>query len=77
MVVMGRGCVMWSLFHGRCGICGQSFVAIGDHCGQLSPFVIVAMASRCRSCMLLVVVRERKATSCMITKQRLFVMCHK
>ena len=59
------------------GVRGRSFVAVGDRCGRLSPFVVVVVAGRCPSCVLLVVVRERKATSRIITKQRLFVMRHK
>ena len=27
------------------GIHGWSFVTVGDHCGQLSPFVLVAVGS--------------------------------
>ena len=80
MLMGGHGCVVWSLFRGCCGIVaigvhGQSFVAVGDHCGQLSLFVLVAVGSLSVMC----VVgggKRKKATSRMITKQGLFVMRH-
>ena len=67
--------ISWSLWH--LSPLAFVFVTVGDHCGQLSSFIIIAMGGHCWMCVFLVVVRERKAMSCMITKQRLFVMHHK
>ena len=77
MVVSCGRCFVFIMAIVAIGVRGRSFVAVGDRCGQLSPLVVVAVAGHCRSCVLLVVVRGRKATSRIITKQRLFVMRHK
>ena len=55
------------------GGCLSLLVIVVGSCCHSSSFP----CGHCGSCVSLVVVRERKAMSRMITKQGLFVMCHK
>ena len=68
VVLYGRCFVVVVVFVTTCIHGWSLFVTVGDHCRWSSLFIIVAVGGHCWLCVLLVVVRERKATSHMTSK---------